>query len=109
MEADWNLTEAIEYYRGQNVSQDQQALIELCAGPRCQKRECARLHAFIEKNYQVKNGGISAKGGFSYRLTGCMKNCANGPSMKWDGKLYSQATPELLRSLIEKGQSNILR
>ena len=101
MEADWNLTEAIEYYRGQNVSQDQQALIELlrevqaenggsipacaleeitaqldirpailtailkrcpglrtqtaphslelCAGPRCQKRECARLHAFIEK------------------------------------------------------------
>ena len=29
MEADWNLTEAIEYYRGQNVSQDQQALIEL--------------------------------------------------------------------------------
>ena len=29
--------------------------------------------------------------------------------MKWDGKLYSQATPELLRSLIEKGQSNILR
>ena len=161
MQADWNLTEAIEYYRGQNVSQDQQALIELlrevqsenggsipacaleeitaqldirpailtailkrcpglrtqtaphslelCAGPRCQKRECARLHAFIEKNYQAKNGGISAKGGFSYRLTGCMKNCANGPSMKWDGKLYSQATPELLRSLIEKGKSNTLR
>ena len=117
MEADWNLTEAIEYYRGQNVSQDQQALIELlrevqaenggsipacaleeitaqldirpailtailkrcpglrtqtaphslelCAGPRCQKRECARLHAFIEKNYQVKNRNFGTGEGWN--------------------------------------------
>lgn len=159
METDWNLTEAIEYYRAQNAPQDQQALIallrevqtenggsipacaleeitarldirpavltailkrcpglrthaaphslELCAGPRCQKRECARLHSFIEKNYQVKSGEISTKGGFSYRLTGCMKNCAHGPSLKWDGKLYSRATPDLLRSLIESNHSTI--
>lgn len=156
MEKEWNLTEAIEYYRSQNAPADQQALIELlrevqtenggsipacaleeitarldirpailtailkrcpglrtqtaphslelCAGPRCQKRECARLHTFIEQNYQVKSGGISARGGFSYRLTGCMKNCPNGPSIKWDGKLYSQADPEMLRSLIEKAK-----
>jgi len=40
------------------------------------------------------------QGGFEYCLTPCMKNCKNGPSIRWDGKLHSHADEELLRKLI---------
>ena len=41
----------------------------------------------------------TAGGGFTCHFVPCMKNCQNGPSIKWDGTLYSHATPELLSKL----------
>lgn len=77
-------------------------LLELCGGERCQMRNCRQLRRFVEETYRVKNGGISKEGGFIFRVTGCMKNCPNGPSLKWNGKLHSAATKELIQSIIEK-------
>lgn len=58
------------------------------------------LRAFIEENWQVKSGGVCARAGFSYHVTGCMKNCRNGPSLRFNGELYSHADEALLRRLI---------
>ena len=55
--------------------------LELCGGPRCSGRGAARLAAFVEETYGVRPGGVSASGRFTYRITGCMKNCPNGPSL----------------------------
>ena len=44
--------------------------------------------------------GLSPSG-FRVRFVPCMKNCHSGPSIKWDGKLYSHATKELIQQLIE--------
>ena len=60
------------------------------------------LRAWLEDTYGVKSGGSSENGGFTYRTTPCMKNCKNGPSVRWDGTLYSHADRDLLLSLIEK-------
>ena len=57
----------------------------------------------MEARYDVQPGGISARGGFSYRISGCMKNCPNGPSLKWDGELHSRADEALIRTLVEGG------
>ena len=73
--------------------------LELC-------RTCGRsrdLARFIEENFHVQPGGICRENGFSYRLTNCMKNCRCGPSMRWDGKLYSQANEALILELTQKG------
>lgn len=154
MEQSWNLQDAIEYCRGQNPQQNQQALVgllrevqnesggvipdvlldeisaglklkrtfltaiikrypslrteeaphrlELCAGERCAIRGCRELRRFIEENYRVKNGGVSLKGGFSFQVTGCMKNCLNGPNIKWDGTLYSGVDKKILRGIVEE-------
>ena len=59
-----------------------------------------KLRAFIEKTYGVKGGTVSAAG-FVYRVTPCMKNCKNGPSIRWDGKLHSHAYMALIRALID--------
>lgn len=63
------------------------------------------LAAFLEKEYGVRGGDVCARGGFSFRVTGCMKNCKHGPSIRWDGQLYSHADEALLRRLIE-GKAN---
>ena len=59
------------------------------------------LRSFIEEQYAVKSGGCNSEAGFSYRITGCMKNCKNGPSIRWDGVLYPCANIETLKKLIE--------
>ena len=59
-----------------------------------------KLRAFIEKRYGVKSGAVSAAG-FVYRVTPCMKNCKNGPSVRWDGRLHSRADETLIRELID--------
>lgn len=63
-------------------------------------RAGAQLRADIERAYQIKSGGFSEKSGFSYRVVPCMKNCKNGPSVRWDGKLYSHADEKLIKALI---------
>ena len=57
------------------------------------------LRAWVENTWHIRSGSTCEQGGFSYHVTPCMKNCKNGPSLKWDGTLYSQATVELIRKL----------
>ena len=66
-------------------------------------RSGAALRSYIEDHYGVKSGGSSERAGFSYRVTGCMKNCKHGPSVRWDGVLYPRADIDLLQRLIESG------
>lgn len=40
-------------------------------------------------------------GCYTYRATPCMKNCQNGPSVRWDGVLVPDITPEKLRQLLK--------
>ena len=75
--------------------------LELCGGERCQKRNCRALHRFVEATYGVQSGGVSKQGGFAFKFTGSMKNCPKGPSLKWDGKLYSGADIQLIQKLVE--------
>lgn len=66
-------------------------------------RTCIKSRAladFVEREYGVKAGAVSQKGGFVLACVHCMKSCKNGASIRWDGKLYSNADENLIRSLI---------
>ena len=69
--------------------------LEICQT--CKKG--AALRAVVEGEYGVKSGESGC--GFSYHVVPCMKNCLNGPNLRWDGALIKAATVEKLRSLIE--------
>ena len=79
--------------------------LEICGGERCALRGCRELRCFVEENYRVKNGGVSLKGGFSFQVTGCMKNCLNGPSIKWDGQLYSCVDKKTHCGIVKKNSN----
>lgn len=90
-----------------------QALIRRVPSLRCENaphrlevcgtcRAGAKLRDFIERVYGVKSGSVSEKAGFVYRVTPCMKNCKNGPSIRWDGVLHGNADEALIRKLVGK-------
>ena len=73
---------------------DDKHILEICGGPNCSKR--AALLDFVEKHW-----GKDPKG-FAVRQVGCLRQCGQGPNIRWDGKLYTGADEALLRNLIEK-------
>ena len=79
--------------------------LQLCCGPACKNQKAAQLARFVESAYQVKPGGVSGQGNFSYKLTGCMKHCGRGPNIKWDGAVHEKADEALLRDLINGGSA----
>ena len=68
-------------------------LLELCAGVNCAKQQA--LAAQAESLQKAHPGKITLQ------YTGCMRMCGKGPNLKWDGKLYHRADPELLEKLTE--------
>lgn len=67
--------------------------LELCAGPNCGKR--AQLAELAETL-------CARKKGVTLKFVGCMRQCGQGPNLKWDGQLYSRADEALLRKLLEQ-------
>lgn len=78
--------------------------LELCGGPNCTRRSAAQLARQIESTYAVRSGEACPAGGFCFQITGCMKHCGQGPNLKWDGKLYTGASMDTVRALIEAGK-----
>ena len=142
---EWNLKEAMDYYRRQGAPGDQNTLIallrevqqeeggritraaltgiaqgygikealltaiirripslkladyhvlELCGGPNCGKHRALAEQA--EKIAAASGGKVKLK------FVPCMRMCAKGPNLRWDGELHHGATEELLRKLTEK-------
>ena len=76
--------------------------LTVCGGKKCTSDGNDKLRAYIEKNYGAKNGCVCEKGGFTYKVGGCMKKCKNGPCVQWDGEVYTGMTPAKLEKLIGK-------
>ena len=70
---------------------DDAHVLELCAGPNCGK--CIALADFAE--------ALQKEAGYTLKYTPCMRQCGKGPNLRWDGKLYNEASEELLRKLIK--------
>lgn len=66
-------------------------LLQVCAGPNCGKHTA--LAAEAEKLCKLK--------GVELKYMNCQRMCGKGPNIKFDGKLYHKATPELLQELLK--------
>lgn len=66
--------------------------LELCAGPNCGKH--AALAAYAEQLH------TACRRKFTLKFVPCMRMCAKGPNLKWDGTIYHKADKELLEKLL---------
>lgn len=76
--------------------------LEVCGGKNCAANGSAALLKHIRGAYGAESGGISTRGGFSFKICGCLKHCGKGPNIKWDGEIYNAATPELIKKLADR-------
>ena len=67
-------------------------ILELCAGPNCGKHTA--LAAFAE-----------SLPGITVKFIPCQRLCGKGPNIRWNGKLYNNATEDLIRKLITEGET----
>lgn len=70
---------------------DNNHVLEVCAGVNCGKHTA--LAAFAE---------TLGSGNLTVRFVPCMRQCARGPNIRFDGQLYHQADEGLLRKLISE-------
>lgn len=65
--------------------------LEICDG-----KNCGRHAALAEAAEKLRSPKITVK------FVPCMRMCAQGPNIRWDGTLYHNADETLLRKLTEK-------
>ena len=65
--------------------------LQICGGPNCGKH---RALAEAAQKLESKKFRVS--------FVPCMRMCGKGPNIKFDGKLYHGATPELLKQLTKE-------
>lgn len=65
-------------------------VLEICAGPNCGKHTA--LAAFAEALGSNK---------LTVKFVPCMRQCAKGPNIRFDGKLYHQVDETLLRKILK--------
>lgn len=70
--------------------------LELCAGPNCSRK--ADLATVAEEVLRAQPGS------FELKFVPCMRQCAKGPNLRWDGTLYSAADEALLRHLLAESK-----
>ena len=75
--------------------------VQLCRAEACQAWHCQATEAHAQQRLGVSYGGTSADGAFTLEAAYCLGNCAAGPSMMVDGKLYGRVTPERLDAVLD--------
>lgn len=99
----WAIAQSAEYYRVKesfllaiikripSLRLRDSHLLELCAGPNCGKH--TKLAAAAEE--------LCKRKGVTMKYIGCQRMCGKGPNIRYDGKLYHQASWQLLQELLE--------
>lgn len=74
--------------------------IQICRAEACQARGCQSLEQHAREKLGIDFHETSADGHTSLEMVFCMGNCATGPAIRIDGRLYSHVTPARFDALL---------
>jgi formate dehydrogenase subunit gamma len=80
-------------------------VVQVCRAEACQAVNCEATEAHAKRCLGVDYHGTSADGAFTLEAAYCLGNCAAGPSVMIDDKLYGRVTPERLDALLKAWRS----
>ncbi len=93
----------VTYYRDFRTKPPCRGAVRICRGEACQAVGAERLVADAEHVLGVALGAESADESVSLDDVFCLGNCALGPSVTVDGRLYGRVDPERLVTLLDSG------
>ena len=77
-------------------------VVQLCRAEACQAMGCEATEARARESLGVDYHGTTADGQFTLEAAYCLGNCAAGPSVMIDDKLYGRVTPERFEELLQQ-------
>jgi len=77
-------------------------VVQLCRAEACQAMGCEATEAHAKHSLGVDYHGTSADGKFTLEAAYCLGNCAAGPSMMINDKLYGRVTPQRFDELLKQ-------
>jgi len=75
--------------------------IQLCTGTVCYLKGAGKISEAIQKRYDVKPGGTSPDGKFTYAPVNCVGACALAPVMVVDGQYFGGLAVDSALELLE--------
>lgn len=75
-------------------------VVQVCRAEACQAMNCEATEAHAKQSLGVDYHGTSADGQFTLEAAYCLGNCAAGPSVLIDNKLYGRVTPDRLDQIL---------
>jgi formate dehydrogenase subunit gamma len=77
-------------------------VVQVCRAEACQAMNCEATETHARVRLGVDYRGTSADGAFTLEAAYCLGNCAAGPSVMIDDRLYGRVTPERLDELLQQ-------
>lgn len=77
-------------------------VVRICRAEACQAVHCQGTEAHARRALGVDYGGTTNDGRFTLEAVYCLGNCAAGPSMSVDDKLYGRVTPERFDAVLDE-------
>ncbi len=74
-------------------------VVQVCRAEACQARGGAALEAHAQKRLGIHFDETTADGATTLEAVYCLGNCATGPSVRIDGRMHGNVTPERFDSL----------
>ncbi len=89
----------VTFYHYFRTSAHGRRVVQVCRAEACQARGGAALEAHAQKRLGVGFDETSADGAVTLEAVFCLGNCATGPSIRIDGKMHGNVTPERFDAL----------
>lgn len=80
--------------------------VHICRGEACQALGADTLVDCVRDHAGIAPGETSADGSATVEQVFCLGNCALGPSVQANGKLYGRMTPDRLRKTLDEAVSS---
>ncbi|HUO95734.1 MAG TPA: formate dehydrogenase subunit gamma [Steroidobacteraceae bacterium] len=89
----------VTFYHYFRTSPQGRRVVQVCRAEACQARGGAALEAHAQARLGVAFDETSADGAVTLEAVYCLGNCATGPSVRIDGRMHGNVTPERFDAL----------
>ncbi len=95
----------VSFYHYFRTSPPGRRIVQVCRAEACQARGGAALEAHARERLGVGFDETTPDGAVTLEAVYCLGNCATGPSVRVDGRMYSNVTPERFDALTGRRES----
>ena len=90
----------ISFYHHFRSAPAGQHVVRVCRAEACQAVGARELEAHVQQSLAIKTGETTPDGRVTLEPVYCLGNCACGPSVQVEDKIYARVTPERFDTLM---------